>query len=44
VLYYREYYNRLKIEEALQVLVPNEKLAQDITKDKKLLDKWKKTL
>ena len=44
VLYYREYYNRLKIEEALHVLVPNEKLAQDITKDKKLLDKWKKTL
>lgn len=44
VLYYREYYNRLKVEEALQVLVPNEKLAQDITKDKKLLDKWKKTL
>jgi len=44
VLYYREYYNRLKIEEALQKLVPNEKLAQDIVKDKKLLDKWKKKL
>ena len=44
VLYYREYYNRLKVEEALHKLVPNEKLAQDITKDKKLLDKWKKTL
>lgn len=44
VLYYREYYNRLKIEEALHKLVPNEKLAQDITKDKKLLDKWKKLL
>lgn len=44
VLYYREYYNRLKIEEALHVLVPNEKLAKDIAKDKRLLDKWKKTL
>ena len=44
VLYYREYYNRLKVEEALNALVPNEKLEKDITKDKKLLDKWKKTL
>lgn len=44
VLYYREYYNRLKVEEALHKLVPNEQLAKDITKDKKLLDKWKKTL
>lgn len=43
-LYYREYYNRLKIEEALYKLVPNEKLASDITKDKKLLDKWKNKL
>lgn len=40
-LYYREYYNRLKTEEALYKLIPSEKLAQDITKDKKLLDKWK---
>ena len=44
VLYYREYYNRLKVEEALNNLVPNEKLSKDINKDKKLLDKWKKTL
>lgn len=44
VLYYREYYNRLKVEEALNKLVPNEKLSKDIAKDKKLLDKWKKTL
>ena len=43
-LYYREYYNRLKIEEALHKLVPNEKLAKDITRDKKLLDKWKNKL
>lgn len=44
VLYYREYYNRLKIEESLHKLVPNEKLAKDIAKDKKLLDKWKNKL
>ena len=44
VLYYREYYNRLKVEEALHKLVPNEKLAQDIHKDRKLLDKWKNKL
>lgn len=44
LLYYREYHNRLKVEEALHKLVPNEQLAKDITKDKKLLDKWKKTL
>lgn len=44
VLHYREYYNRLKIEEALHKLVPNEKLASDINKDKKLLDKWQKML
>lgn len=44
VLYYREYYNRLKVEEALHKLVPNEKLAQDINKDRKLLDKWKNKL
>ena len=44
VLYYREYYNRLKIEEALHKLVPNEQLSKDISKDKKLLDKWKKML
>lgn len=43
-LYYREYYNRLKVEEALHKLVPNEKLAKDIARDKKLLDKWKKRL
>lgn len=41
VLYYRHYYNRLKIEESLHKLVPNEKLASDIKKDKRLLDKWK---
>ena len=41
---YREYYNRLKVEQALHELVPNEILAKDITKDKKLLDKWKKML
>ena len=44
VLYYRHYYNRLKIEESLHKLVPNEKLAKDIEKDKKLLDKWKRQL
>lgn len=44
VLYYREYYNRLKIEEAFQALIPNDQLSNDINKDKKLLDKWKKTL
>jgi len=44
VLYYREYYNRVKVEEALHKLVPNEKLAQDIARDKKLLDKWKNKL
>lgn len=44
VLAYREYYNRLKVEEALHVLVPNEKLAKDIIKDKKLLDKYKKII
>jgi hypothetical protein len=44
VLYYREYYNRLKVEEALNKLVPNEKLEKDISKDKKLLDKWKKLI
>lgn len=41
---YREYYNRLKVEQALHELVPNEQLAKDITKDKKLLDKWRKML
>ena len=41
---YREYYNRLKVEEALHKLVPNEQLAKDITKDKTLLDKWKNML
>ena len=44
LLAYREYYNRLKVEEALHVLIPNEKLAKDITKDKKLVDKYKKML
>ena len=44
VLTYREYYNRLKIEEALHELVPNEKLALDIKRDRKLLDKWKKKI
>lgn len=44
VLVYREYYNRLKVEEALQVLVPNEKLELDIKKDRKLLDKWKQKI
>ena len=43
-LKYREYYNRLKIEEALADVIPNPKLNKDITKDKKLLDKWKKML
>lgn len=41
---YREYYNRLKVEEALHNLVPNEQLAKDIKKDKKLLDKWRNKL
>ena len=44
ILYYREYYNRLKVEEALHELVPNQQLAQDIIKDKKLLDKWTKII
>ena len=43
-LYFREYYNRLKIEETLYKLVPNERLAKDISRDKKLLDKWKKMI
>lgn len=41
ILVYREYYNRLKVEEALNELIPNQKLTQDIKRDKKLLDKWK---
>lgn len=41
---YREYYNRLKVEEALHKLVPNDQLAKDIRKDKILLDKWKQIL
>ncbi len=41
-LAYREYYNRLKVEEALYTVIPNEKLKKDITKDKKLLDRYKK--
>lgn len=44
VLTYREYYNRLKVEEALDKLVPNDQLKKDLQKDKKLLDKWKKKL
>lgn len=44
VLYYREYYARLKVEEALHELVPNEQLAKDIVKDKKLLAKWAKII
>lgn len=41
---YREYYNRLKVEEALHELVPNEQLAKDISKDRKILAKWKDLL
>ena len=41
---YREYYNRLKVEEALHKLIPNDQLAKDINKDKKLLEKWRKLL
>ena len=41
---YREYYNRLKVEEALHELIPNEQLAKDISKDRKLLAKWRNLL
>lgn len=44
LLMYREYYARLKTEEALYKLIPNEQLAKDITKDKKLVDKWLKKI
>ena len=44
VLTYREYYNRLKIEESLHNTFPNEILAQDIKKDRKLLEKWRNML
>lgn len=44
VLTYREYYNRLKIEESLHSTFPNEILAQDIKKDRKLLEKWRNML
>lgn len=40
-LAYREYYNRLKIEQALFEIIPNEKLKKDIIKDKMLLDKYR---
>ena len=40
-LNYREYYNRLKIEEALHQVIPNQQLKLDIRKDKKILDKYK---
>ena len=43
-LMYREYYNRLKTEEALYELILNEQLAKDITKDKKLVAKWLKLI
>lgn len=44
LIYYREYYNRAKIEETLMKYIPNKKLEQDLKKDKKLLDKWKDKL
>lgn len=44
VLTYREYYNRLKIEESLHQVFPNSILSQDIAKDRKLLAKWRDML
>lgn len=44
LIYYREYYNRTKIEETLMKYIPNKKLEEDLKKDKKLLDKWKDKL
>ena len=44
VLYYREYHDRVTVENELLNLIPNPKLEQDIKKDKKLLDKWKRQL
>ena len=41
ILYYRSYYNRVKVEESLMEIIPNEKLQQDLQNDKLLLDKWK---
>lgn len=41
---YREYANRLKVEQMLHELVPNEQLDKDIKKDKKLLEKWRKLI
>lgn len=44
ILTYREYYNRLKIEEALEEAIPNQLLKQDVVNDKKLLYKRKNKL
>lgn len=44
VLYYREYYNRLKALETLYNISPVPKLEQDIKETQKLLNKWKKSL
>lgn len=44
ILTYREYYNRLKIEEALEEVIPNQLLKQDVVNDKKLLYKRKNKL
>lgn len=44
ILMYREYYNRLKVEEALLTVIPNKILEVDISNDKKLLNKWRQKL
>lgn len=41
VLYFREYYNRNKIEEALNELIPCEKLRNDIRQTKMLMNRWR---
>ena len=44
LLRYRQYYNRLKLEQALYQVIPNDELKKDLKKDKLLLDKYKNLL
>ena len=44
VLYYREYYNRYKVENALNEQISCPTLRLDMKKDKILLDKWTKVI
>ena len=41
LLSYRRYYGRLKLEEELYKVIPNDELEKDLKKDKNLLDKYK---